>query len=145
MISTPSATAQVTPSPQPIQWRRPAEGAVITPYSEDFVYFPALDLWQIHPAIDFLASAGDGVYALAEGRVERSQEGLILRHSNGYWSLYRGIKTWHVRENQWVQAGAYLGDAGGRIPGEGDGEHICVRLEGPEGPVDYSSRLDEKE
>lgn len=119
--------AEVQKTSEPTVYVRPAAGAVIQGYSESPVFFPETGVWMIHPGLDFVAEAGETVYALAAGTVISCKDEIRLDHGNGCESLYRGILECKVLPGQKVRAGDALGTAGGSVPFEGQG-HVCVTL-----------------
>ena len=115
---------------------RPAVGAVLRPYNETPVFFPATGVWQPHPALDFCAAAGDAVCAMADGVVVSCENGVLVDHGAAGAGLYRGLQTISVQPGQHVRAGAALGQAGAWIPYEGDG-HVCVSLTKDGAPIGF--------
>lgn len=133
-----------SPTPSPGLLCRPAAGALLREYSEAPVFFPALSLWQAHPALDFSAEPGAPVYALAAGVLAADAEGVRVRHADGGESLYRGVSLDGRSPGQPVKAGERIGTAVGSVPFEGAG-HICVKLFEKDGAcVNWLERIDTK-
>lgn len=134
--------ADVTASPAPPVLARPANGGVITGFSEKPVFFPASGVWMVHPALDFAAAAGDKIFAMGEGIVSAIQEdGVALTLENGLTCLYRGLSEIFVQAGQQVRAGECMGLAGGNVPLEGEGR-VCVAVLSDEGKIDFEKWLD---
>ena len=114
-------------TPEPVSYARPAAGAVLRGYSEAPVFFPETGVWMAHPGLDFEASAGEAVYALADGTVVCCGEEIRISHGEDLESVYRGVGEAKVRPGQRVRAGDMIGTAGAAIPFEGRG-HVCVAL-----------------
>lgn len=132
----------VSPAPSPGMLCRPTAGALLRGYSETPVFFPALSLWQAHPALDFSAEPGAPVYALAAGTLAANAEGVCVRHEDGGESLYRGVALAEKAPGQQVKAGERIGTATGSVPFEGAG-HICVKLLEKDGAsVNWLERID---
>ena len=96
---------------------RPLPGEVINPYSADeLVYDRTNGDWRTHNGVDFAASDGDKVYAVADGRVadiytdDYYGTSLLLDHGGGLQTVYTGLgATLTVEEGQEVSAGDTLG------------------------------------
>jgi len=96
---------------------RPLPGEVINPYSADeLVYDRTNGDWRTHNGVDFKASDGDKVYAVADGRVadiytdDYYGTSLLLDHGGGLQTVYTGLgSTLNVEEGQEVSAGDTLG------------------------------------
>jgi len=74
---------------------KPCDGDIVNNCSlEELVYCAAFDDWRTHNGIDYTASIGDPVYAVADGVVEKVYEdellglSLALNHQNGVVSVY---------------------------------------------------------
>lgn len=119
--------AQAMETPEPAAFSRPAAGAVIRGYCESPVFFPETGVWMAHTGLDFEASAGEAVYALADGTVVSCGEETRINHGDGRESVYRGVGETKIRPGQRVRAGDVIGTAGAAIPFEGRC-HVCVAL-----------------
>lgn len=124
-------------------WIRPAAGPVAQGYSLSPVYFPETRLWQAHPGVDFEAPAGTKIRAMAAGTVLAcGKDSVRLKHGDGLESLYRGLSVVRALPGQKMAAGAVLGEAGARIPGEGEGR-VCVTLYDHGQPISFEEAMAE--
>lgn len=93
-----------------------------------------------HPAIDLTTSTEDPVMAIAGGVVETiiiSNWGygkhVIIRHDNGYISLYAHLSNILVKAGDRVNQGLKIGNVG--TSGWSTGAHLHLEIRGPEGTV----------
>ncbi len=124
-------------TPEPVSYARPAAGPVLRGYSEAPVFFPETGVWMAHTGLDFEASAGEAVYALADGTVVSCGEEIRINHGDGRESVYRGVRETKVRPGQRVRGGDEIGTAGAAIPFEGRG-HVCVILRQEGAALEYA-------
>ena len=119
----------------------PAPGQILRPFSSRPIFFEGLNIWQPHEAIDFSAAPGEPIYALADGKVALEERRLCIYHEDGRISLYRGLQSVEVQAGEQVKAGDVLGTAGGRIPFEGNGGHVCIQILKDGAAMDFSDEL----
>ena len=130
-------------TPAPALWQRPVSGEVVRPYSETPVYFPQTGVWMIHPALDFSASEGETVLAMADGVVAETVGEVRILLPDGRVCVYRGILEVSVQIGQRVKAGEKLGLSGGQVPFEGAG-HLCVMVYDRETPISFGGEWVDK-
>lgn len=129
--------AQAAEEAQPPSLLKPAAGPVVCPYSENPVFFGETGVWQTHRAVDFSASPGDKVCAMAAGTVMACGENEVtLDHGDGWTSRCRGLAKIAVSVGQRVRAGDALGTAGASVPFEGSAR-VCVSFYKDENPVTF--------
>lgn len=101
-VRTPAPTSQPTPAPtvEPTRYAWPVEGEIIAEYAPDeLVWSETLSQWQIHPAIDIAAAAGEAVMACADGTVKDAYSDplwgnvIIIEHADGMESMYANLNT----------------------------------------------------
>lgn len=97
-----------------------------------------------HRAIDIAAKNGTPVHATADGVVALTGVSptlgnyIILRHRNGYQSVYGHCHLFAVRKNSSVRRGAVIGYVGMTGASSGDHCHYEVRLNGAlMNPIEY--------
>ena len=95
-------------------------------FSEKPVYDVTLDLWLFHPYVDFEVQPGEKVYAMMSGAVAIDGDSLSIHNDQGNFCLYRGLSCFSVDHGQQVRAGTQIGEGGGYIPMESDGDCLCV-------------------
>jgi murein DD-endopeptidase MepM/ murein hydrolase activator NlpD len=86
--------------------------------------------WACHHAIDVAAPVGVPVYAAAAGEVvvagETEYRGygrmVVIRHANGYQTLYGHLSAWYVHAGQHVASGEMIGRMGST--GRSTGSHL---------------------
>ncbi len=110
----------------------PVEGKVYNEYSDgEMVFNNTLEDWRAHNAVDFEATEGTPVKAVAEGIVEKIEYDesygyvVSVNHGGGltanYCNLQREI---FVEEGQRVELGEVLGGVGNDSYMECDGAHL---------------------
>ncbi|MEN9847926.1 MAG: hypothetical protein RL368_666, partial [Pseudomonadota bacterium] len=69
--------------------------------------------------VNIFGQAGQAIYAIAAGQVAYSGKGVkgypnlvIIKHNEGFMSIYAHNANLHVRQGTWVQAGQHLADMG---------------------------------
>lgn len=94
-----------------------------------------------HPGIDLSTTYDDPVSAIADGKVEaiiNSNWGygkhIIIRHDNGYLSLYAHLSQIKVNQGDRVTQGMVIGNVG--TSGWSTGSHLHLEIHGPEGTID---------
>lgn len=93
-----------------------------------------------HPAIDLTISLEDPVLAIADGAVETTVisnwgygKHIIIRHDNGYLSLYAHLSKIFVKAGDRITQGFQIGTVG--ISGWSTGPHLHFEIRGPEGSL----------
>ncbi len=137
---TPSATTPLGPAAATrvvggIAWRWPASGALLRT-------FAAAD--PLRQGVDIAGSAGDPVYAAADGEVVYSGAGLvgygelvIIKHSAQFLSAYGHNRSRLVSEGQTVKAGQQIAEMG-RTGTDREKLHFEIRRGGrPVNPADH--------
>jgi len=80
-------------------FRLPLSNKVLTPYSEQPLYYKTLDTYRTHTAIDFEGEEGQSVKPFADGTVSLVEDDplwggcVTLDHGEGVISVYRGISA----------------------------------------------------
>jgi len=103
----------------------PVSGKVVRAYG--MVKDPIDNMERFHSGIDIAAPVGTPVCAVLNGVVEKLGESselgkyVLIKHSEGSFSLYGELARITVEEGQVVQAGQIIGEVGntGDIPGGG--------------------------
>lgn len=114
----------------------PIKGAEVgMDYADDkIVYWTTLDLWQWHPAVDFVGSGS--VFAIMDGKVldveKTTIEGNVvtIEHSDGYVSIYKSLgNDVVVKKGDTVKSGDKIGSASTAMMSELDtGAHVHFEL-----------------
>ncbi len=99
-------------------------------------YNDSLKQWEIHKAVDFLASDDTQVYAVANGTVSKAytnylEGGVIeITHSNGLVSVYKSLsEDLKVSVGDVVSAGDIIGTAGNTMAQEqNSGAHLHFEM-----------------
>lgn len=135
-----SLAEATTPAPvsTPAPWQAPlADYAVLRSFDASrLVQSRTTGVWQLHDAVDLSCSAGQPVYAMADGVVCSAGEDellgvhLTIDHGQGYEALYAGLALpMGLRAGDPVQAGQTIGFSGNRMAEEADlPPHIHLRL-----------------
>lgn len=110
-------------------------------------YNDTLKQWEIHKAIDFLASDDIDVFAISDGTVSNVYnnylEGTVVEisHANGLISIYKSLANATVNIGDKVSAGQKIGEAGNSMAQElntGVHMHLEMTLNGVKvDPSDY--------
>lgn len=85
-----------------------------------------------HSGVDFEAKLGQPVYATADGIVEKAGwyhsygNTVIIKHENGYQTLYGHLTRINVKEGQRVKSGDLVGKAGST--GRSTGTHLHYEI-----------------
>jgi murein DD-endopeptidase MepM/ murein hydrolase activator NlpD len=88
---------------------------------------------KFHDGIDISAAVGTGVYAAAGGEVVYSGalrgygNVIILRHGDGYTTVYAHNQNNYVRERQWVRRGDLIATVGRTGRTTGPNLHFEIR------------------
>ena len=89
-----------------------------------------------HKGIDIDLVTGDSIYAMFDGivRFARYNTGhgktVVVRHYNGLETTYAHLSKYAVKENDTVQAGAFLGKGGATGNARGSHLHLVVNYKG---------------
>jgi hypothetical protein len=97
-----------------------------------------------HTGIDIDGERGDPILAAADGEVIKAGSGgrygklVILKHANGFQTLYAHASRLLVRQGQRVRAGDPIAEVGSSGNARGSHLHFEVRREGrPQNPLPY--------
>lgn len=109
---------------------------VITSFSDTTpVYSQTLDEWACHVGLDFSCNAGDDIKSAANGIVKSiTDDGVygktvIVSHSNGYSTLYRGLENINVNIDELITEGQLIGTVADSLPYEAHmGTHLHFEL-----------------
>lgn len=130
----PAEESQETAAPV---WVKPLDGEVVQAFSGDeLVYQETFGDWRVHTGADYAASAGDRVYAVADGTVTEVTEDALwgtcitLQLSDGRTAVYRGLaEDPKVKKDSSVKAGDVLGTLASVVPAETDqGAHVHLEI-----------------
>lgn len=101
---------------------------------------------RFHYAIDLANSLGTPIKATMAGRVamvgnQPAGYGryVIIKHANGYQSLYAHMRRVHVRNGQWINQGSTIGEMGNT--GRSTGPHLHFSIYKNNTPVNPLSYL----
>ena len=117
-------------------------------YDDKLVLWETLDLWQWHPAIDFVGS-GD-VYAIMDGKVLDVEKTTIdgnvvtIEHADGYVSIYKSLGSEiNVKKGDTVKSGDKIGTSSSSMMSElNTGDHMHFELKKNGNYVNPSTLLD---
>jgi len=94
-------------------------------------------IWETsHQGIDFKGATGEPVFASADGIVQLAAsevnwgKRIILKHANGYQSLYGHMDSLGVSRGQYVKAGDVIGTVGSTGKSTGPHLHFEIRKNG---------------
>lgn len=134
-------SAQETTAQKPV-WVQPVRGEVVQAWSGDqLVYHKTLGDWRVHEGVDYLATSGTRVYAVANGEVievtrdELWGTSVTIRLSDGRAATYRGLSDDpKVKTGSKVKAGDVIGAVAAVLPAEADiGAHVHFELRDKDG------------
>ncbi|WP_185948792.1 M23 family metallopeptidase [Algoriella xinjiangensis] len=103
-------------------------------------FHPILKVNKMHKGLDFVASTGTPIYATGDGAVKVSEFNsgygnmVVLKHGNGYESLYAHMSRAKVRSGQKVKRGDVIGYVG--TTGLSTGAHLHYEIHKNGEPVD---------
>ena len=103
-------------------------------------FHPILKVNKMHKGLDFAASTGTPIYATGDGSVKVSEFNsgygnmVVLKHGNGYESLYAHMSRAKVRNGQKVKRGDVIGYVGST--GLSTGAHLHYEIHKNGEPVD---------
>ncbi|MCH5153833.1 MAG: peptidoglycan DD-metalloendopeptidase family protein [Clostridiales bacterium] len=117
-------------------------------YDDKLVKWETLDLWQWHPAVDFVGS-GD-VYAIMDGKVLDVEKTTIdgnvvtIEHADGYVSIYKSLGSdIAVKKGDTVKSGDKIGTSSTSMMSElNTGDHMHFELKQNGKYVNPSALLD---
>ena len=95
-------------------------------------FHPILKVNKMHKGLDFAASTGTPIYATGDGSVKFSEFNsgygnmVVLKHGNGYESLYAHMSRSKVRNGQKVKRGDVIGYVGST--GLSTGAHLHYEI-----------------
>ena len=98
------------------------------------VYNDTLKQWRTHNGVDFEATAGSEVWAIADGKVEKVENTILdgtvvtISHKEGYISVYKGLGSSAVQEGDAVSAGAVVGKVGNMMCEQNSGAHLHLEM-----------------
>ncbi len=101
---------------------------------DKLVYNETLKQWRSHNGIDFEAKAGSEVMSIADGTVKSVEntilEGVVvtIEHAGGYTSIYKGLESASVAENDKVTGGAKIGSVGTMSCEQHLGAHLHLEM-----------------
>ena len=103
---------------------------------------------RFHYGIDLANSTGTAVRATMEGTIIDVQDRttgygkcVIIRHANGFQTLYGHMDSINVRKNQWVEQGQLLGRMGSTGRSTGPHLHFSIyKNNNPINPLNYLYR-----
>lgn len=93
---------------------------------------PVYGGWRMHQGVDYKASRGTPVYAIANGAVTKSAwyggygKTVIIKHPSGYSTQYSHLNSIGVRHGQTVKRGQIIGKVGST--GKSTGPHLHFGL-----------------
>lgn len=130
-------TVSATESDPPEYYNLPLGTDILREYSaETPVYNEIMGDWRSHAGIDFTCSYGDGVKAVAEGRVTAVYDDTVwgtvveMSHGGGVASRYCGLQsqTVNCKSGELISAGSCIGYVG-EIPCEKNDSQAHLHLE----------------
>jgi murein DD-endopeptidase MepM/ murein hydrolase activator NlpD len=105
---------------------------------------------RLHTGIDIAAPRGDPIKAADGGTVELARDSdpggfgkaVIIKHENGFWTLYAHLHTVSVSQGQQVDQGQVIGTVNDTGSSQGDHLHFNIQKQGGEGvgtedPLDH--------
>lgn len=123
---------------KPVSFVMPISNATIVKgyKADELQYNKTLNCWEIHKALDLLATKGDEVLACYDGVVEdiytNSLEGttIVVKHEDNLTSTYMGLdSSTSVQVGDTVTSGQKLGVVGSTSSSEADdGTHVHFEL-----------------
>lgn len=97
---------------------------------------PVTGVYKMHGGLDIGASSGAGIYALLDGTVQKSTKSdsygnyVLIKHGNGYSTLYAHCSKLLVEKGQTVKAGEKIALVGATGNATGPHLHIEIRKNG---------------
>lgn len=119
-----------------VEFVLPIANATISKYySEEHQYNKTLNVWEVHKALDLVATLGDEVLACYDGKVTNIESNYLegttieITHSDGLISLYQGLADeTAVKVGDEVLAKQVIGTVSGNSVESEDGTHIHFEL-----------------
>ena len=144
-VASPSPVPTATPSPLPTLAPvrlpsiagavRPVSGGLLRGFSAQPVFWPSLDCWQAHPAVDLGAASGETAVCMRDGVVLSCVRDdlwgwhVAVRQTDGAVCTYSGLSCALVQAGQSVVRGQPLGDVMAAVPAESElGAHLHLSL-----------------
>lgn len=134
----PSQAEQVEPvaKPDPVTFALPIAGGTISRAAsiDSLTYMPSLNMWKTHNGVDFAASEGAAVCAIADGTVASVEvttlEGTVVtvNHADGITSVYKSLGSASVEAGAKVAKGDAIGVAGTMLTESSDGVHVHLEM-----------------
>lgn len=100
-----------------------------------------------HFGLDINGEFGDDIWAAADGQVIKVISSgwgggyghyVIIKHHNGWQTLYAHLRGIYVRPGQWVEQGELIAEMGSTGRSTGSHLHFEIRLNGEKrNPIDY--------
>lgn len=109
---------------------RPVSGSVSSHYG--YRKSPFSEAREFHGGIDFRGKTGDEVVATADGVVSKARRApgygkhVVIKHKNGYKTLYGHLSKIEVKKGQKVAAGEKIGEVGST--GRSSGPHLHYEI-----------------
>ncbi|MGN0647714.1 MAG: peptidoglycan DD-metalloendopeptidase family protein [Oscillospiraceae bacterium] len=151
-VTTTTVTATTTaPVEQPMM---PVTGAVVAEFSNgELVKSSTTGIWQTHNGVDFAASVGDAVVAVADGTVTAIDRDVLwgvcvtVLHHDGVTSRYCGLNEGlSVTAGQIVERGEELGAVGNTNESESAMEsHLHFEMQSNDAYIDPMAWLQSAE
>lgn len=120
--SSRKVTTTAKPQPEPPAPTQPTFSMPISGFTgvddaslEDLKPSDLTGAWRTHNGVDFLAAAGTSVTAAADGKVTEVEKAnleatvVTVTHSNGFVTVYKGLKDVTVKEGDEIKAGDSIG------------------------------------
>ncbi len=123
-------------NPDTIKFSMPIANATIAKgyNAEELQYDASLNCWKIHKGLDLVASVGDDVLAVYDGKVTNITSNYLdgttieITHENGLVSLYRGLSSeTSVKVGDSVTQNQSIGKVGSNAESE-TGTHVHFEL-----------------
>lgn len=109
---------------------RPVSGGISSHYG--YRKSPFSEAREFHGGVDFRGKTGDEVVATADGVVSKAKRGagygkhVVIKHKNGYKTLYGHLSKIEVKKGQKVAAGEKVGEVGST--GRSSGPHLHYEI-----------------
>ena len=111
-------------------------------------HHPVLNTQRMHNGVDFGTGMNAKVFAAADGTVKLAQYSrsfgnwIIIKHENGYTSVYAHLNSFNVNVGDRVTSGAIIAYSGNTGRSTGPHLHYEVRLNGtPVNPAGYFTEV----
>lgn len=103
---------------------------------DKLVYNASMNSYMTHDGVDFLASEGESVFVVADGKVvsvvntELDATVVTIEHADGMQSIYMGLSTdVKVADGDTVKAGDTIGSVNDVLPrSRADGSHLHLQF-----------------